>query len=112
MATTTNELTMAHALATYSGFVSSMMGVGFAGDASSWGAGLGGFDGITQVMVKVKITKKDANKVDVWDQVEIDGVWCGNRCGGRDELARRFAPVFAQIGARDAARAAGLKRVA
>ena len=24
----------------------------------------------------------------VWDQVEIDGKSCGNRCGGRDEYAR------------------------
>ena len=24
----------------------------------------------------------------VWDQVEINGKQCGNRCGGRDEYAR------------------------
>lgn len=31
---------------------------------------------------------------DVWDQVWIDGEWYGNRCGGRNEYARRLAVLL------------------
>lgn len=97
-----HALTMDHALHLYSGFVASMV----SGDANAWSCCLGGWDGIDGVRVEVKVTRVRRGEVSVWDQVEVNGKHCGNRYGGLREMARLFSPVFAQIGARDAAKRA------
>lgn len=35
----------------------------------------------------------------VWDQVWMNGRWCGNRCGGYGEYTKLCAPVLARVAA-------------
>jgi hypothetical protein len=37
---------------------------------------------------------KAPGEIDVWDQVTINGVGCGNRCGGRDVYAAMVRPFL------------------
>lgn len=61
--------------------------------------GLGLSAGAVSVHVSVEIKMRanpDASGINdtIWDQVFIDGKWCGNRAGGCREYAERCAPVF------------------
>lgn len=61
--------------------------------------GLGLSAGAVSVNVSVEIKMRanpEASGINdtIWDQVFIDGKWCGNRAGGCREYAARCAAVF------------------
>lgn len=62
--------------------------------------GCGISNGKRTIVCKITITPAHGNpreSTDVWDQVTINGVACGNRCGGANEYARIMAPLFAEL---------------
>jgi hypothetical protein len=91
-----------HVLGTFAYHVSCIMGDVPNGNAESvhFGLGLGVHTG-PKVHVDVIITpaKGVEDPWGVWAQVSIGGKACGNRCGGREEYAKRCAPVIAWIAA-------------
>lgn len=48
-----------------------------------------------EVCVSMKVVSYDSNDVRAWDQIEVNGVFVGNRSAARDEYARLCAPVIA-----------------
>lgn len=57
--------------------------------------GLGLSAGAVSVHVSVEIERSMLSEAaPIWDQVYINGQWCGNRAGGCREYATRCAAVF------------------
>lgn len=75
------------------------------------GFGLGGVEGTPSVHVDYEIRPSglDADPWGVWAQVWLaphgEALRCyGNRCGGREELVRLYAPVVAWVATRETVR--------
>ena len=52
------------------------------------------------LLAEIKIVRStmstEGTNPDVWDQVQVNGKHCGNRCGGREEFAKIMAPMLAE----------------
>ena len=68
------------------------------------GFGLHASDG-TYVFVKFEcVPSRFAPDDEIWDQVRLNGEWCGNRCGGVRRLAQLYATVVEAQARYDATR--------
>lgn len=89
---TSAETDMAHLLDTFGYHMRCLA----TNEPGKFGLGLTAGGVSVNVSVEIHMRKNpDASGINmIWDQVYIDGKWCGNRAGGCREYAERCAPVF------------------
>lgn len=56
--------------------------------------GLTTFDDDQPESINVMVERNRPNDDPVWDQVYINGEWCGNKCGGAQKLVEIFSKYF------------------